>query len=43
MQQLFTTPKWPEEPLFYASFPSMTDENVAPKGKEGLFFNTTCS
>lgn len=35
---IYDTPKWPEEPLFYASFPSMTDENVAPKGKEAAIF-----
>ena len=31
-------PKWPEEPLFYASFPSKTDENSAPEGKEAGIF-----
>lgn len=35
---IYDNPKWPEEPLFYASFPSKTDENVAPKGKEAGIF-----
>jgi len=35
---IYDLPKWPDEPLFYASFPSKTDENVAPNGKEtGIF------
>ena len=29
---------WPEEPLFYASFPSKTDDNAAPAGKEAGIF-----
>lgn len=29
---------WPEEPLFYANFPSVTDKTMAPKGKENGFF-----
>ncbi|MBO6517917.1 MAG: phytoene desaturase [Bacteroidia bacterium] len=29
--------KWPENPLFYASFPSMTDSTVAPEGQENGF------
>lgn len=35
---IYDSPKWPEEPLFYASFPSKTDENSAPKGKEAGIF-----
>ncbi|WP_204356500.1 phytoene desaturase family protein [Arcticibacterium luteifluviistationis] len=31
---IYDTPRWPETPLFYASFPSMTDTNFAPEGKE---------
>ena len=27
-------PAWPEEPLFYASFPSITDSDVSPDGKD---------
>jgi phytoene desaturase len=33
-EAIYNTPSWPEQPLFYASFPSMTDETVAPDGKE---------
>ncbi len=29
---------WPEEPLFYANFPSINDETMAPTGKENGFF-----
>ena len=29
---------WPEEPLFYANFPSVSDETMAPEGKENGFF-----
>jgi phytoene desaturase len=35
---IYDTPKWPDEPLFYASFPSKTDENSAPAGKEAGIF-----
>ncbi|NHM07246.1 phytoene desaturase [Flavobacterium sp. CYK-4] len=35
---IYDDPKWPREPLFYASFPSKTDENCAPKGKEAAIF-----
>ena len=35
---IYDNPKWPDEPLFYASFPSKTDENSAPKGKEAGIF-----
>ena len=35
---IYDDPKWPNEPLFYASFPSKTDENAAPKGKEAGIF-----
>jgi len=35
---IYDYPKWPEDPLFYASFPSKTDENSAPKGKEAAIF-----
>ena len=30
--------KWPEKPLFYASFPSITDSSFAPDGKEAGTF-----
>ena len=35
---IYDTPKWPEKPLFYASFPSKTDDSVAPEGKEAATF-----
>lgn len=35
---IYDEPKWPEKPLFYASFPSITDKSVAPKGKEAAIF-----
>jgi phytoene desaturase len=37
-EAIYDNPKWPEEPLFYASFPSKTDENSAPVGKEAGVF-----
>lgn len=37
-QAIYDNPSWPEEPLFYASFPSKTDTFVAPKGKEAGIF-----
>jgi phytoene desaturase len=35
---IYDDPQWPEKPLFYASFPSMTDDSVAPEGKEAGIF-----
>ncbi len=35
---IYDNPKWPEEPLFYASFPSKTDTSAAPYGKEAGIF-----
>ena len=35
---IYDDPKWPEKPLFYASFPSKTDSIVAPEGKEAGIF-----
>ena len=37
-EAIYDHPKWPEDPLFYASFPSITDEFVAPEGKEAGIF-----
>lgn len=34
---IYDDPKWPESPLFYANFPSITDPDMAPKGKEACF------
>ncbi|MFD1601886.1 phytoene desaturase family protein [Flavobacterium artemisiae] len=35
---IYDNPKWPEEPLFYANFPSKTDPTAAPDGMESGFF-----
>lgn len=35
--EIYTEPKWPSKPLFYASAPSKTDDNIAPEGCENLF------
>lgn len=35
---IYDKPNWPEEPLFYASFPSKTDNDCAPQGKEAGIF-----
>ncbi|RKS02222.1 NAD(P)/FAD-dependent oxidoreductase [Flavobacterium sp. 102] len=35
---IYDTPQWPKEPLFYASFPSKTDDNTAPEGNEAGIF-----
>ena len=37
-KDIYDNPKWPENPLFYASFPSKTDKNSAPDGKEAAIF-----
>ena len=37
-KDIYDTPKWPENPLFYASFPSITDESSPPTGKEAGIF-----
>ncbi len=34
---IYDIPKWPEKPLFYANFPSVSDTSMAPKGKEACF------
>ena len=36
-EEIYSTPRWPSEPLFYASFTSKSDETVAPKGHENMF------
>jgi phytoene desaturase len=36
--EIYDKPQWPSEPLFYASFPSKTDADVAPEGKEAATF-----
>ncbi len=35
---IYDHPSWPKEPLFYASFPSITDDYFAPEGKEAATF-----
>lgn len=37
-KDIYDNPKWPKEPLFYASFSSITDNNMAPEGKEAATF-----
>ena len=37
-EEIYDNPQWPKEPLFYASFPSKTDNNVAPEDKEAGIF-----
>ncbi|ALJ04375.1 phytoene dehydrogenase [Pseudalgibacter alginicilyticus] len=37
-EAIYDTPKWPENPLFYASFPSLTDNSCAPNEKEAGIF-----
>ncbi len=35
--QIYKTPEWPDNPLFYVCAPSKTDATVAPDGCENLF------
>ncbi len=37
-EEIYDTPQWPSEPLFYVNFPSVTDASMAPKGHEAGFF-----
>ena len=36
-KEIYQTPKWPNDPLFYVSATSKTDSTVAPEGMENLF------
>ena len=36
--EIYDKPKWPDAPLFYANFPSISDMAMAPEGKEAGFF-----
>jgi phytoene desaturase len=36
-REIYDSPQWPENPLFYVSCPSVTDDTVAPEGMENLF------
>jgi phytoene desaturase len=37
-RQIYSSVEWPDDPLFYVSIPSVTDDSVAPEGGENLFF-----
>ncbi|SHG39849.1 phytoene desaturase family protein [Winogradskyella jejuensis] len=37
-EDIYDNPKWPEDPLFYVNFPSITDNSMAPEGCETGFF-----
>ncbi|MEM5564189.1 phytoene desaturase family protein [Psychroserpens sp. AS72] len=37
-KDIYDKAKWPDDPLFYASFPSITDTSSAPEGKEAGIF-----
>ncbi len=37
-KDIYDEPRWPEEPLFYANFTSLTDPGTAPEGNENGFF-----
>ena len=37
-EYIYDNPSWPKDPLFYASFPSISDEAFAPKEKEAATF-----
>ncbi len=36
-REIYDQPEWPENPLFYANFPSVSDPKMAPEGKEACF------
>ena len=37
-EEIYDNPKWPSDPLFYANFPSVTDQSMAPANCETGFF-----
>ncbi len=37
-ETIYDTPRWPDRPLFYGSFPSISDKSLAPEGKECAIF-----
>ena len=37
-KDIYDNPKWPDEPLFYANFTSITNSKTAPEGCENGFF-----
>ena len=36
-KEIYDTPQWPSNPLFYVCSPSKTDSSVAPEGMENIF------
>ena len=36
--EIYDKPQWPKDPLFYGSFPSITDDSFAPNGYEAATF-----
>jgi phytoene desaturase len=36
-EEIYTTKKWPTDPLFYMSVPLVTDTGIAPEGHENVF------
>ena len=37
-EEIYDNPKWPEDPLFYVNFPSVTDDSMSPPNCETGFF-----
>ncbi|MBP9794227.1 MAG: phytoene desaturase [Flavobacterium sp.] len=37
-EDIYDAPQWPEEPLFYANFTSITNQHTAPENCENAFF-----
>ena len=37
-KEIYDNPSWPKKPLFYGSFPSISDDSFAPKDKEAGIF-----
>jgi phytoene desaturase len=37
-KEIYDNPQWPSQPLFYASFPSITDDIFAPENQEAATF-----
>ena len=37
-KEIYTSPNWPTEPLFYVGVTSITDDTAAPAGGENMFF-----
>ena len=37
-EEIYESPKWPTDPLFYANFTSKTNSKTAPEGSENAFF-----